>query len=74
MVRIRWQTPDEKWTAEEQDQFAYAVGPVDAWANLFSVVQVPEGAGRLVVMLSVRGQHSDADVTWFDDVELYRLQ
>lgn len=72
-VRIRWQTSDEKWTAEEQDQFAYAVGPVDQWSEAFTVVQVPEGVGRLVIMLSVRGQRSAGDLAWFDDVQLYRI-
>lgn len=72
-LRIRWQTADEKWTAEEQDQSASAEGPADAWANVFDVVQVPEGVARLVLMLGVHGQRSRNDVAWFDDVELYRL-
>jgi hypothetical protein len=38
---------------------------------MFGVVQVPEGAGNLVILLSARGQASADDVAWFDDVRLY---
>ena len=37
------------------------------------MVEVPEGAGQLVILLGVGGQTSPQDVAWFDDVELYRL-
>ena len=73
LVRIRWQTADEKWTAEEQDQLAFATGPVGEWANLSTVVQIPEGVGRMVIMLAVRGQKSADDIAWFDDVAVYPL-
>jgi len=40
---------------------------------LFGVVEVPEGVGRLSILLGVGGQSAAEDVAWFDDVELYRL-
>jgi hypothetical protein len=37
------------------------------------VVTVPEGVGRLMVLLSVRGQVADGDVCWFDNLGVYRV-
>ncbi len=76
-IRVRWQTPDGRWTAEPQDRLIFAEGPGGAgeggWSKLFGVVEVPEIAGRLVILLGVAGQTSAHDVAWFDNVELYRL-
>jgi hypothetical protein len=67
-VRVRWQTADGKWTAEHEDRFLSAYRFVDGWQQMVGVVRVPEGAGRLVVLLSMDGQQSEADVAWWDDV------
>jgi hypothetical protein len=40
---------------------------------MLTAVQVPEGVGRLVVLLLVKGQQDEADVAWFDDAAVYRL-
>ncbi len=72
---VRWQTAKGEWTAEVRDVHV----PLDpaaagnAWAGLFGVAEVPEGAGKLVILLLARGQASDQDVAWFDDVRLYAL-
>lgn len=71
--RIRWQTAEGAWTAEERDALLLCDKTATAWEELFGVAEVPEGAGRLVVLLGVRGQTSPDDTVWFDDVELYRL-
>jgi len=73
VVVVRWQTADDHWTAEARDVSVACPGPRGRWQRLFTVAEVPEGAGRLVVLLAARGQASDADVTWFDDVHAYRL-
>ena len=73
-IRIRWQTAESKWTAQPQDRIVYADGPRDKWVELFGVVEVPEPAGKLVILLGAAGQPSAADVAWFDDVELYRIE
>lgn len=72
-VRVRWQTTAGAWTAQARDQLAFCPGPPDQWSEIFAVVEVPEGADRLVILLGVGGQGSADDVAWFDDVELYRL-
>jgi hypothetical protein len=37
------------------------------------VVEIPEGVGRLVILLGVAGQSSVQDTAWFDSVELFQL-
>jgi len=72
-IRVRWQTPSRAWTAEARDRLIYATGPRDAWAELIGVVQVPEEAGRLVVLLGAAGQSTAADTAWYDDVEVVEI-
>jgi hypothetical protein len=43
------------------------------WFELAGAFQVPEGVGRIVILLSVSDQRTGSDVVWFDDVELCRL-
>jgi hypothetical protein len=73
-IRIRWQNPDGKWMAEELDKLILCDGPRDQWDELFGVVDVPEGAGRLVILLGAARQASPEDVAWYDDVQLHRLE
>lgn len=73
-VRIRWQTAEGRWTAEQQDRLFHADGPRDAWREAFGVVEVPDSAGQLVVLLGVGDQLAEADVAWFDDVAVYRIE
>jgi len=76
-IRVRWQKADGRWTAETQDRLIFPEAPAkDAahvWSKLFGVVEVPEGVGRLVILLGVAGQTSPQDVAWFDQVELHKL-
>ena len=72
-IRVRWQTATGSWIAESLDQMIFCDGPADRWSELFGAVEVPEGAGRLVVLLGARGQTSPNDVAWYDDVELHKL-
>ena len=70
---VRWQTADEEWVAEVKDVHLSAAGPRDAWGKCFGVVEVPEGAANLVILLLARGQPSAEDVAWFDQVHVYAL-
>jgi hypothetical protein len=72
-LRVRWQTPEGQWTAETQDKLIYGPTSSDRWQQLFGVVEVPERAGRLLILLAVEDQSAADDVAWFDDVELYKL-
>jgi len=72
-IRVHWQTPESAWTLESQDQLIFSEGAPDEWGEMFGVVQVPEGVGRLVILLGVRGQTGEKDVVWYDDVRLSKL-
>jgi len=72
-VRIRWQKADGSWHAEHEDCFLTAHGAAGQWQRMVGLVRVPEGAGRLVLLLSVDGQRSDQDVVWWDDVVVFRI-
>lgn len=73
-LRLRWQTEDSKWIAEPLDVIAYVEeGALDEWAPIFAAGEVPDGAGKLVLLLGVEGQEGDEDIAWFDDVEVYRV-
>lgn len=72
-IRVRWQTAESKWTLEEQDKILSCRGPADAWGEIFGVVEVPEGAAKLLILLGMAGQTAPEDAGWFDDVHLYRL-
>jgi hypothetical protein len=73
-IRVRWQTADGKWTAYESDRVLHAAGPRGQWAEIFGVVEVPESAGKLVVLLGVGDQGTAEDVAWFDDVGVYGIE
>lgn len=72
-LRIRWQTPEGRWTAENSDAVAWCSEPRDRWGRLLAVAEVPPGAGRLVVLLLATGQRSADDIAWFDDAGVWRL-
>jgi hypothetical protein len=77
-LRVRWRTADGQWTRESQDKIFYGAPTGDVWREVFGVVEAPEGAGRLVILLGVAGQKAGddvvaGDIVWFDDVALYRL-
>jgi hypothetical protein len=74
-IRVRWQTADGAWTREGQDRVLYPSDRVagSEWSKCFGVVEVPQGVGRLVILLGTSGQATASDLVWFDDVELVRL-
>ncbi len=72
-IRVRWQTTEGKWAAEQQDKLIYGPPQSTDWDELSGVASVPEGVGRLIILLGVASQASDQDVAWFDDVQCYRI-
>jgi hypothetical protein len=74
LVRIRWQTTEAKWYASSLDRiFDAAAADEDGWWEVAGVATVPEGAGKIVVLLIARGQLSPDDRAWYDDVTLVKL-
>jgi len=72
-VAMRWQTPEGKWHAESRDVSLGAARSEGEWKLMAGMGVVPEGAGKLVVLLSASGQQSEKDVIWWDDVVVFRV-
>ena len=72
-LRIRWQSPDGQWMLEDEDVLLYADGPHGEWHEIFGVVQVPPGVGRLVVLLAVAGQTTTNDMAGFRAARVFKL-
>jgi len=73
-IRIRWQTAEGKWTAETLDVLITCEGPREAWQEMLGVAEVPQTAGRLLILLCAGDQPTPADAAWFDDAALYRIE
>lgn len=73
-IRVRWQTAEGKWHAETLDRFISAPAPESGWELLAGTVVVPEGAGRIVLLLMADGQRSEQDVIWWDDMVAFRIE
>jgi hypothetical protein len=74
-INVRWQTPPPapKFILERLDPLIYCAGPRKLRCELVGAFQVPEGAGRMIVLLAFSDQRTRSDVAWFDDVELCAL-
>ena len=70
---LRWQTGEGKWTHTARDRTLPFKPATGDWQVAWGVVPVPLGAGKMVVLLSVAGQHADTDVCWFDNLRIYHL-
>ena len=56
---VRWQTAEGKWTHEADDRtFTFKPG-AEGWQSGLGVVTVPPDAGKIVVLLDIRGQRTD---------------
>ena len=73
VARVRWQTADGTWHAEHEDRFLLTHGDGGEWQRLVGVVRVPEGAGRLILLLNADGQQVEDDVLWWDDALVMEL-
>jgi hypothetical protein len=72
-IRVRWQTADGKWIHDQLDRMIYGRGKAGEWVDISGVAQVPEGVGRLVILLGMGGQMADTDVIWYDDVHCHPI-
>lgn len=73
-LRVRWETADHKWTAEDRDVMLYRSAPgAEGWSEIAGVATVPESAGRIVLLLGAAGKGQPDETAWFDEVRLYRL-
>jgi hypothetical protein len=72
-LSVRFQKTDGAWLEKRdvEPKLTMAEG-ADAWQPLATVVTVPEGAGKLVMMLGAQRQDA-AEAVRFDDAGLFRL-
>ena len=73
LLRIRYQNAKGEWLDKDQERFLCPTVPVSDGKETFRVLQVPENATKLVVLLWARDQKSAEDVAWFDGLEVYRI-
>jgi hypothetical protein len=74
-IHVRWQTAEGKWACEPQDvsiQPQEGGDQASPWRRMFGAVQVPDGAGRMVILLEAAGQTDMSDVIWYDGVEVFK--
>lgn len=74
-VTVRWKSPEGRWVHELLDRRLVATGPADTRGarTVCGLVQVPSGAGEVVVLLFAEGQTGPDDAALFDDVALVRI-
>jgi len=72
-VSVRWQTADGTWHAEHEDRFLMRHEADGDWQSMVGLVRVPEGAGRLVLLLGSDGQQTEDDVLWWDDALVIKV-
>ena len=72
-VGARWKQEDGSWAdaAHPRSEMPFDA-PADEWVEIECVVQAPEKAAFLVIMLTGEGQGAE-DACWFDDVSVASL-
>jgi|LSQX01.1.fsa_nt_gb hypothetical protein len=73
LVGARWKQADGAWATSAHPQTRMPADvPVGEWAQIECVVQAPENAAFLVIMLTGQGQGPE-DACWFDDISVSQL-
>lgn len=70
---VRWQDPEGRWACMDRDSVSTFAPTRSGWARCFNAVVVPEGAGRLVLLLAANNQITSEDACWFDNIGVYKL-
>ncbi len=71
-LAIKWKDADGAWARRDANVDVSASGGGEGWQLLASVVEVPDGAGRLLIMPRALNQQ-EGDVVLFDDARAIRL-
>jgi hypothetical protein len=74
-VRVGWMTKESKWTDEALAVQLYGDKDADKanWHKIQGVVTVPEGAGKLNVILCASNQSTPQDMAWYDDISVIKM-
>jgi len=71
-IQLRWLDGSEEAIAEPV-VLQPGASAAETWDEISGVVRSPERGHWLELRLSVAGQASEADVMWFDDIEVFRI-
>lgn len=71
-LELKWQAAEGGWVRADANQAVAGEGGTGEWQLLSAVVQVPEGAGRLVILPRALDQQ-EGDVVLLDDARVIRL-
>lgn len=70
-----WATPTTHLTYFDRKNVAAKQNGANGWRRVSGVVTVPDGGvTHLVVLLAANGQKTDADVCWWDNLQVYDLE
>lgn len=71
-LTMKWQTADGKWLSAIPERRVALPAGTASWTPLLGLVTIPDGVGRLVVLLGAKDQALE-EQTWFDDLCLEKL-
>jgi hypothetical protein len=71
-LAVRFRKPDGTWHPRTDLEPQVYMVPQDSWQPLVVLFTVPDGAGRVVVMVGAKSQPANSAVL-FDDIGLFRL-
>lgn len=77
ILSLGWKNARQAWLRDKPQKLVIApwkeASTPEDWSQWGTYVEVPEGAGFLVVMFGIEGQSSAADTLWWDDLQVVRL-
>jgi hypothetical protein len=71
-LEIKWQAPGSGWVRPDANQTVSGEGGTGEWQLLSAIVEVPEDAGRLIMLPRAKDQQ-EHDVVLLDDARIIRL-
>jgi len=71
-LAVKWQAPEGGWVCAAANELVMAEGGSGVWQLLSVVAEVPDAAGRLIMLPRARNQQ-EHDVVLFDDARIVRL-
>lgn len=71
-LEVKWQKPEGGWIRADANATAIGEGGTGEWQLLSAIVEVPEDAGRLIMLPRAKDQQ-ESDVVLLDDARVIRL-
>ena len=71
-LEIKWQAAEGGWVRDDANQAVGGAGGTGEWQLLSAIVDVPEGAGQLIILPRAANQQ-EGDVVLLDDARIIRL-